>query len=327
MDKQQSPILSVDDFHIFYNKLHAVQGVTFQVYPGQIIGLLGPNGAGKTSIMEALMGLRRPTSGVVSVFGMDPWKKRRSINFWTGVQLQVTSLPDDETVIRFSRLFRNFYPNSVSEEEILETANLRDARNKRIGKLSIGQKQRLVLALALLNQPRLILLDEPTTGLDPTARREIWETLKALKDNQRSIVMATHMMDEAQFLCDRVLFMDKGKIIENTTPDYIAQKNSLSLVEFRATKKIQCTDILSYLTDVYGIADSSITQCKVIQPDKFQIATDKSDEVVAALGAWSHSAGWKIYDLEIKKQTLEDVYLKMFKRENQAVKEGDISAI
>lgn len=327
MNKQQSPILSVDDFHIFYNKVHAVQGVTFKAYPGQIIGLLGPNGAGKTSIMETLMGLRRPTSGSVSVFGMNPWKRRRSINFWTGVQLQVTSLPDDETVIRFVRLFRNFYPNAISIDAILQTANLREERGRRIGKLSVGQKQRLVLALALINQPRLVLLDEPTTGLDPTARRAIWETLKVLKNKQRSIVMATHMMDEAQVLCDRVLFLNKGQIIENTTPDKIAQKHTTSLVEFRATRKIECADILSHLTEVAGIKADSITQCWTIQPDKFQIATDKSDEVVAALGSWSLSEGWKIYDLEIKKQTLDDIYIKMFKSESCTVTEGDFGAV
>ncbi|QQE80168.1 ABC transporter ATP-binding protein [Alicyclobacillus sp. SO9] len=311
---EHRPIVSIENMNIKYKQIHAVQNVNFDIIPGQIIGLLGPNGAGKTSIIESIIGLRKPTSGTISVFGLNPWKHRRSIHLWTGIQLQVTSLPDDETVVRFVRLFRHFYPESMNEDDLLSTTDLLDQKNKRIGKLSGGQKQRLVLALALINNPRLVLLDEPTTGLDPAARRSIWDTLTRLKSNNRTIIMATHMMDEAELLCDRILFLNKGEIIEDTTPSNISQKNNTSLIQFRASKSLDRSEIVARLTTEFGVPDSSIFNCQVIPPDKYEITTDKADVVVASLGSWSISENWQLNDLQIKKPSLEDVYIEMFRR-------------
>ncbi len=305
-------VVSVKDLQIRYGKLHAVNHVSFDILSGQIVGLLGPNGAGKTSIIESIEGLRRPRSGTIRALGLVPWSQRRLLHMQLGVQLQITSLPDDETVIRLMRLFRRFYPNAREEQELLQLTGLSNQEHTRIGKLSGGQKQRLVLALSLINNPDLIILDEPTTGLDPTARRSVWEFLSALKSMHKTILMATHMMDEAEFLCDRILIMKEGRLLVDTTPSDMVHQAKDTTIFFRSSTTVNLDDLIAYLIADFGIRKDSLIEYNTPEPERYQIVTMQSDELLMALPMVAKRLGLTIHDIEIKQPNLEDLYLELF---------------
>ena len=186
---------------------------------GEIFGLLGPNGAGKTTTVEILEGLTRPDSGHAEVLGYDVSRQAAALKERIGVQLQTAALYPNLTVVEVIDLFRSFYRQSRPAEEMVAALDLGEKRNAQTRHLSGGQRQRLSVALALVNDPELIFLDEPTTGLDPAARRALWDLIRGLRERGRTIVMTTHYLDEAETLCDRVAIMDHGKILEMGTVD------------------------------------------------------------------------------------------------------------
>jgi ABC-2 type transport system ATP-binding protein len=207
-----------DGLHKRYGDVVAVAGLSLHVARGECFGLLGPNGAGKTTTIEILEGLNRPDEGEVEVLGLRWDRDDRALRQRLGVQLQETQLPDKLTVEETLRLFRSFYDRGRSIADLLAIVELDAKRGSRVGKLSGGQKQRLSLACALAGDPDLLFLDEPTTGLDPQSRRQLWETLKRFRDEGRTILLTTHYMDEAEFLCDRVAIVDHGRVIALDTP-------------------------------------------------------------------------------------------------------------
>jgi ABC-2 type transport system ATP-binding protein len=218
-----SPALRCEKLVKQYGALTAVDGLDLEVRRGECFGLLGPNGAGKTTTVEILEGLNEPTAGSVEVLGLRWEKDERALRQRLGISLQETHLPDRLTVEENLRLFRSFYAQGREIDEVLGLVELRDKRATWTEKLSGGQKQRLAVACALVSDPELLFLDEPTTGLDPQSRRQLWEVVLGFKERGRTVLLTTHYMDEAERLCDRVAVVDKGKVIALGTPQELIE--------------------------------------------------------------------------------------------------------
>jgi len=217
-ESDMAPVLEVTDLVKCYGDLRAVDGVTFAVNEGEIFGMVGPNGAGKTTTIECLEGLRQPDGGRVSVYGKDPYEERRTVMERIGIQLQESDLPSRLRVREALNLFASFYAESVDPEILLERMGLQEKAKSPVTKLSGGQKQRLFIALALINRPEVVFLDELTTGLDPQARRSMWDLVREIRDQGSTVFLTTHYMEEAERLCDQVAIMDYGKIVALDSP-------------------------------------------------------------------------------------------------------------
>src|SRR5678815_2882789 len=223
-----------------FTDVTAVNGLDLEVFTGECFGLLGPNGAGKTTTVEILEGLTPSDEGTVELLGQR-WNtgNDRALRERLGVQLQETQLAEKVTVAETVRLFRSFYKRGHSVDEVIRTVALEEKRNARVGKLSGGQKQRLAVACALVSDPELLFLDEPTTGLDPQARLSLWDIVEKFRDGGGTILLTTHYMEEAAHLCDRVAIMDHGKTIALGTPlELIESLGADQIIEFRVTKEI-----------------------------------------------------------------------------------------
>jgi ABC-2 type transport system ATP-binding protein len=211
-------IISVKDLHKKYGDFEAVKGISFEVYEGEIFGLLGPNGAGKSSTLEIIETLRDKTSGHVTVDGLDLDASPDAIKKIIGVQLQTSGYYPGLNLSELIDLFSGLYNRSVNTMELLALVNLQDKAKAKFKELSGGQKQRFSIATTLINQPKIIFLDEPTTGLDPQARRNLWDLIKGIRAKGTTVIITTHYMDEAEVLCDRVAIIDAGKIIAINSP-------------------------------------------------------------------------------------------------------------
>src|SRR6202521_4943695 len=218
-------VISVQALQKRYDKVEAVKGIDFQVREGEVFGLLGPNGAGKTSTVEILEGLGPGPAGEAMVVGFDPERQKQQLKDRIGVSLQATNLPAKIRVQEALDLFSSFYTRHVSSEKLLQRLQLWEKRAAYYETLSGGQKQRLALALALVNDPQLLFLDEPTTGLDPQIRLEIHKLIEEMKSENRTVLLTTHYIEEAERLCDRVAIMDEGKIVAIGTPRELIQKS------------------------------------------------------------------------------------------------------
>ncbi|MGB9787853.1 MAG: ABC transporter ATP-binding protein, partial [Dictyoglomus turgidum] len=224
--------VEVENLKKYYGNVKAVDGVSFKIKQGSIFTLLGPNGAGKTTTLEIIEGLRTPDSGKITIFGRQVEKIGREEKELIGVSLQETNLIGNLTVKETFSMFRSFYKKGLRVDDVLDFVNLKDKAKSYVDKLSGGQRQRLAIGLALINDPLLLFLDEPTTGLDPQARRSIWDLLLQLKKQGKTIVLTTHYMEEAEFLSDWVCIIDHGKIIREGTPeDLIKSIGGESVIE------------------------------------------------------------------------------------------------
>ncbi|MBI3718705.1 MAG: ABC transporter ATP-binding protein [Sphingobacteriales bacterium] len=212
-------IISVKNLTKKYGDFEAVKGISFDVYEGEIFGLLGPNGAGKSTTLEIIETLRSKTSGEVRVNGFDLDKQPGDIKRIIGVQLQTSGFYPGLSLIDLINLFSGLYNEEVNAMELLHMVNLEDKARSKFKELSGGQKQRFSIATTLINKPKIIFLDEPTTGLDPQARRNLWELIKNIRDKGTTVIITTHYMDEAEHLCDRIAIIDSGKIVSLDTPD------------------------------------------------------------------------------------------------------------
>jgi ABC-2 type transport system ATP-binding protein len=212
-------IISVKDLHKKYGDFEAVKGISFEVEEGEIFGLLGPNGAGKSTTLEIIETLRNKTSGTVIVDGLNLDESPNEIKKIIGVQLQTSGFYPSLNLTELIQLFAGLYNETVDSMALLDTVNLRDKAKAKYKELSGGQKQRFSIATTLINQPKIIFLDEPTTGLDPQARRNLWELIKEIRAKGTTVIITTHYMDEAEVLCDRVAIIDAGKIIALNSPD------------------------------------------------------------------------------------------------------------
>ena len=221
---QTKPIITVDGLTKAYAGTPVVDGISFTVKTGEIFGLLGPNGAGKTTTLEMLEALRSIDAGQATIDGIDVAKHPKQIKQIIGIQLQSTTFYDKLTLREQLRMFASLYGRRVDTDALLEKVQLSAKAGSYVEQLSGGQKQRFAIAATLVNQPKVLFLDEPTTGLDPQARRNLWELIKTIRDEGITIVLTTHYMDEAELLCDRLAIMDAGKIITIDTPQHLIEK-------------------------------------------------------------------------------------------------------
>lgn len=242
-------VIVVKELIKHYSEVKAVNGISFEVFEGEIFGLLGPNGAGKTTTLEIIETLREKTSGEVTVYGMSVDKDENEIKKIIGVQLQAAGYYPSLTLIELIKLFSGLYNRKVNPLETLRSVGLEDRGKAKYKELSGGQKQRFSICTTLINQPKIIFLDEPTTGLDPQARRNLWELIRQIQQQGTTVVITTHYMDEAENLCDRVAIVESGKIIALETPDKLIDNLVESGFErAKEVKKANLEDVFLSLT-------------------------------------------------------------------------------
>jgi ABC-2 type transport system ATP-binding protein len=281
----------------------AVNGLDLEVFAGECFGVLGPNGAGKTTTVEILEGLTRSDEGTVELLGQH-WNStdERALRERIGVQLQETQLAEKVTVVETLRLFRSFYKRGHSVNEVIQTVALEEKRDARVGKLSGGQKQRLAVACALVSDPELLFLDEPTTGLDPQARLSLWDVVDKFRAGGGTILLTTHYMEEATRLCDRVAIMDHGKIIALGTPlELIKSLGADQIIEFRVTK---------------DISDAALTSLPAVgrlhkRGEDYSLTVTEMGVALPALLAEIKQQGSELVSLTTHQATLEDVFVSL----------------
>ncbi len=293
-------IIEVAGLRKHYGELRAVDGVSFAVRRGEIFGLLGPNGAGKTTTVEILEGLRAPDAGTVRVLGIDATRHPDRIKERVGIQLQTAALYPFLTVSEVLDLFRSFYARSRSTAWLLEALDLGERRHAQTRHLSGGQRQRLSVALALVNEPELVFLDEPTTGMDPQARRSLWDLVLRLREQGTSVLLTTHYMEEAEQLCDRVAIMDHGHVLElGTVEELVTRRFHERAVQF---------DTLPGL-DMAELAALPKVKRAVIEDGETVLYTSDVAATIGALLARTETLGQDPANLGIRRATLEDVFL------------------
>jgi ABC-2 type transport system ATP-binding protein len=286
-----------------YKDAVAVDGIDLEVAVGECFGLLGPNGAGKTTTIEICEGLTAADSGDVAVLDMHWDSDAKELRQRLGIQLQETQLSEKLTVIETVRLFRSFFKQGPATSEVIAQAQLEEKRNSRVGGLSGGQKQRLALACALVGDPDFLFLDEPTTGLDPQARRQLWDLIEQFKLAGRTILLTTHYMDEAQRLCDRVAIMDHGKVIALGTPrELIASIGVEHVVEFSAGDAAKALDV-SALRRIEGVRSVRTENGSIL------MQVTELHQAVPALLSELGRQGLPLTELRTHSATLEDVFV------------------
>ena len=296
-----SLVVRIDHLRRTYGPLVAVDDVSFQVRQGEIFGIVGPNGAGKTTMIECIEGIREPDSGNVEVLGLHPLRDRYRLRQRIGVQLQQAALPARIKVWEALDLYSSFYDRSVPQESLLELLELVDKRSTSYAKLSGGQRQRLFIALAIINNPELVFLDELTTGLDPQARHNMWDLVRSIRKEGKTIVLTTHFMEEAERLCDRVAVIDKGNIVALDRPESLIRnlgaehrlvftvEGSFDILKLQALSAVSQVVTVGDRVTVYGLGNSMV------------------GDVVGVLG----SEKIRYRDLRTEQPSLEDVFLKL----------------
>jgi ABC-2 type transport system ATP-binding protein len=291
-------MIEVKDLSKRYGAHVAVQEVSFSVEAGEIFGILGPNGAGKTTTVECLAGLRAPDTGTVRVLGLDPRRDREALRRQLGIQLQASALPDQLRVWEAVDLYASFYENPANPRQLIGDLGLGDKRNTAFGKLSGGQKQRLSIALALVGNPKVAILDELTTGLDPQARRNIWGLIEAVRDRGVTVVLVTHFMDEAERLCDRLALIDAGRLVALDTPaGLVGRLHAGQRLHFRPSAPFE-DGLLAGLPEVSELARAGQTV----------VVSGTGNLVQAVTGALARQ---RIVpnDLRVEQATLDDAFV------------------
>jgi ABC-2 type transport system ATP-binding protein len=294
-----SLIISVQNLRKTYGQTVAVDNISFDVAEGEIFGFLGPNGAGKTTTVECLQALRQPDAGNIRVLGMDPRSQAQALQRRIGSQLQESALPDRIKVWEALDLFASVVPEPLDWRVLLEQWGLAEKRKASFASLSGGQKQRLFIALALANNPKVVFLDEMTTGLDPAARRVAWDLIRAVRERGTTVVLVTHFMDEAEKLCDRVAIIDHGKIIAADSPQRLITQYAGEVRVIFSTEKAD----LAWLEKVPGV--SRITKKGP------RVEVKGSGPLLALVAAALVEHGIVPEDLRVEQPTLEDVFLKL----------------
>jgi ABC-2 type transport system ATP-binding protein len=294
--------VSVLNLRKHYGEVTAVDGVSFQIKRGEIFGLLGPNGAGKTTTVELIEGLRQRDDGEIRVLGVNPQDGLGRIREIIGVQLQQTTLYERIRVKEVIDLFGSYYPHQLLTSEILEIVSLKEKERSFVQDLSGGQRQRLALGLALVNNPQILFLDEPTTGLDPQARRNLWEVIKDARGREKAVLLTTHYMEEAERLCDRVGIIDHGRLIVLGTPqELIARQNLNAAVEVSFPDGME-KSFLKSLPEV-----NLITQ----DGDCFLLFTKFPHKVLLKLVRLYDQGKLRFEDISVRRATLEDLFLEL----------------
>lgn len=286
-------------------KVEAVRGLSLEIQPGECFGLLGPNGAGKTTTIEILEGLLDATSGEVSIFGRTWKENEREMREWLGISLQETRLSEKLTVRETIELFASFYREPSPTDEVLEELQLTEKADSWVGKLSGGQRQRLAVATALVCNPKILFLDEPTTGLDPQSRRQLWDIIRAFQTQGGTVLLTTHYMDEAERLCDRLAIVDHGQIIAEGSPvDLINRLGGHHVVEFSVSGDSNGKNLAAWrgLPSVESVRDEEgMIALNVKQPHL----------TIPALLESIDKEGGKLQHLTTRQASLEDVFVRL----------------
>ena len=297
-----APAVEVADLVKTYGPLRAVDGVSFRVEPGEIFGMLGPNGAGKSTTVEMIEGLRPADGGRIEVLGIDVRKHPRRVKERIGVQLQSTAFFKQLTPKQILHLFGSFYPRALPPEQLIAAVNLEEKADNVSSQLSGGQLQRLAIAAALVNDPAIIFLDEPTTGLDPQARRSLWDVISRLRNEGKTILLTTHYLEEAEQLCDRLVIIDHGKVIAEGTPaGLIHEHYERTALEFAGDPKLD-QPTLESLPGVDHFEEKN---------GQVRLSSDNVTASTTALMELCKTRGVELRGLSIHTATLEDVFLKL----------------
>lgn len=297
-------VIRVDNLVKSYGDIRAVDDISFKVNKGEVFGMLGPNGAGKTTTVEIMEGLRTADAGKVSVLDLDVSKVPARVKQRIGVQLQSPTLLPLISVQETMHLFEGFYQHALHVEELLDLLSIGESRKTLVKNLSGGQQQRLSVALALINDPDIAFLDEPTTGLDPQARRGLWSVIDTMKKKGKTIFLTTHYMEEAQYLCDRVAIIDHGKIIALDTPQELVNNYfPESAIQFEMIPTPSADIFQPFTGATHVIIDAS---------DVIIYSANIPSTMLAVLQFAEHSVpGHKLKNLHVRRATLEDVFLKI----------------
>lgn len=302
-------IITVSHLCKRYGAVAAVDDVTFSINEGEIFGIIGPNGAGKTTMVECISGLRVPDSGSVTIYDLSPKDDRAKLRKFIGVQLQEGSLPPRIKVLEAVNLFASFYSNPLDSQELLETLGLTKKRNATFKKLSGGQKQRLSIALALIGNPKIAILDELTTGLDPDARRETWELIERIRDRGVTVILVTHYMDEAERLCDRVALINHGRLIALDTPAALAANKGGDIhMQFAPSRPVD-EKILTVLPGVTAVHHRGT-----------RVVVDGSGDITTHVLYALLKADITVMDVQVKSGNLEDAFVKLTQTKGKTLK-------
>jgi ABC-2 type transport system ATP-binding protein len=312
---QEQDVITVEGLRKSYGPVKAVDGVTFQVRKGEIFGMVGPNGSGKTTTIECIEGLRCPDEGSLRVLGLDPQENYYALRERTGVQLQSANLPPRMRVEEAMDLFSVFYRHSTDFRPLLKELGLEEKRRTFFSQLSGGQKQRLFVALALINRPEIVFLDELTTGLDPQARRATWELVREIRERGTTVFLTTHFMDEAERLCDRVLILDKGRIIALDTPQSLVSQLGMGMrISFHVNGRIHSPgerDAGKPKDPVFNPALIGVLSGvrRVEQQDDEVMVYGQGEGLIGAVIRTLEAEGVPFHDLRSEQANLEDAFL------------------
>jgi ABC-2 type transport system ATP-binding protein len=300
-------VVDVSGIRKAYGSTVAVDEVSFEVRQGEIFGLIGPNGAGKTTTMECVGGLRRVDRGTISVLSLDPVRDARALQQRVGVQLQQAQLQKRIKVWEAVDFWASLYPRPVDGDVLLERLGLADKREAWFMTLSGGQKQRLFIALALIHDPELVLLDELTTGLDPQARRAIWEMVRGIRDRGKTVLLTTHLMEEAERLCDRVAIVERGRVIDVGTPDGLVRRHCPDTTVWLATGD---ADAATAFAGIAGLEVMEQTSVAEQQATRFTLR-GRSEDVVTDVIQCLAEHRIRVTEFRTLQANLEDVFLKL----------------
>jgi ABC-2 type transport system ATP-binding protein len=301
-------IIETQELSKRYGNTVALKGLSLSIEAGGVVGLLGPNGAGKTTLVETFEGLRAPSAGRVSVLGLDPTKETRALKERIGVQLQSTAVPLELTPLETLRLFGAFFRKSLKPAEVLERVGLTGKMKSRNSTLSGGQRQRLAIAMALINDPELIILDEPTGGLDPLARQEIHSYIKDLRTAKRTVLLSTHYIEEAEKLCDRVILLRAGEIVADGSPsELVSRATGAAMLSITLAGEFDPSPLLRAGATREGSGGEN---------QRFNAADPLA--AIPALAELLRNSQARIADLQMKRPSLEDVYLSLMGEEREA---------
>ena len=289
--------------HLFkrYGEFVAVNDVSFSIQEKEIFGIIGPNGAGKTTTVECISGLRVPDSGSISIYGLSPQKDRNKIRKFVGIQLQESALPPRLKVGEAVDLFASFYSNPLDSDKLLESLGIEKVKNSIFKKISGGQKQRLSIALALVGNPKIAILDELTTGLDPEARRETWALIEGIRDRGVTVILVTHFMDEAERLCDRLALINHGKLVVLDTPEAIAALAGGNRLRFVPSQPVDDKTLYA----IPGVNE-------VERKERYITVTGTGDLAMSVINSLA-KIGVHVSDIEARGGNLDDAFVKLTK--------------
>ena len=293
-----------------YGAFVAVNDVSFEIKEGEIFGIIGPNGAGKTTTVDCISGLRVPDSGSISVYGLLPQKDRDKIKKLVGVQLQESALPPRIKVGEALNLFASFYSDHLDPNELLELLGITKVKNSQFRKLSGGQKQRLSIALALVGNTRIVILDELTTGLDPEARRETWDLIEGVRERGVTVILVTHFMDEAERLCDRLTLINHGKLVVLDTPEAVAAMAGGNRMRFIPSRAVDDKMLLA-IPGVSGVE----------RKERYVTVTGTGDLAASVINALAN-IGVQVSDIEARGGNLDDAFVKLTKNDASSISGG-----